>query len=85
MSLGKLSRLLQTPLILALVAGIQSAQVLELRESSDPTDVVSLDPSHKGEDEGEWGIALVKQSSSEFVSSPPDRQAGSALRFAHIA
>jgi len=37
------------------VAGIQSAQVLELKESFDPTDVGSLDPRHKGEDEGEWG------------------------------
>ncbi|WP_210171106.1 hypothetical protein, partial [Rhizobium sp. Root483D2] len=45
-----------------LVAGIQSAQVIELKESFDPTDVGSLDPRHKGEDEGEWGIALAKQS-----------------------
>jgi hypothetical protein len=40
------------PLILALVAGIQSAQVLELKGLFDPTDVGSLDPRHKGEDEG---------------------------------
>ena len=31
-----------------LVTGIQSAQVLELKESFDPTDVGSLDPRHKG-------------------------------------
>jgi hypothetical protein len=63
MSLGKSSRLPQTSLILALVAGIQLDQVLELKESFDPTDVGSLDPRHKGEDEGECGVALVKQSS----------------------
>ena len=36
-----------------LVTGIQSAQVLELKGSFDPTDVGSLDPHHKGEDDGE--------------------------------
>jgi hypothetical protein len=30
------------------VTGIQPAQVLELKESFDPTDVGSLDPRHKG-------------------------------------
>jgi hypothetical protein len=53
----------QNPLILALVARIQSAQVLELKGSFDTTGVVSLDPRHKGEDEGECGIARVKQAS----------------------
>jgi hypothetical protein len=64
---------LANSLILALVTGIQSAQVLELKESFDPTDVGSLDPRHKGEDEGHWGIVLVNQASSGFVSSlkPP--------------
>jgi hypothetical protein len=38
--------------MLALVAGIQPAQVLELETSFDPTDVGSLDPHHKGEDDG---------------------------------
>jgi len=52
-------------LLPALVAGIQPAQVLELKESFDPTDVGSLDPRHKGEDEGKWGIALAKQ--SQFI------------------
>jgi hypothetical protein len=51
------------------VAGIQSAQVLELKRVFDPTDVGSLDPRHKGEDEGEWGIAPVKQASSAFAST----------------
>ncbi len=49
--------------------GIQSAQVLEIKESFDPTDVGSLDPRHNGEDDGEWGIAIVKQASIGFVSS----------------
>jgi hypothetical protein len=48
-------------LILALVARIQSAKVLEPRESLDPKDVGSLDPRHKGEDEGEWGIPLANK------------------------
>ena len=43
------------PLIPALVVGIQTAQALELKGSFDPTDVGSLDPRHKGEDEGERG------------------------------
>jgi hypothetical protein len=34
------------------VTGIQSAQVFGLKESFDPTDVGSLDPRHKGEDDG---------------------------------
>jgi len=46
------------------VTGIQPAQVLELKESFDPTDVGSLDPRHKGEDDGEWDIAFAKQSYS---------------------
>jgi hypothetical protein len=50
------------------VAGIQSAQVLQLKEFFDPTDVGSLDPRHKGEDEGEWGIALAKQAFSGLFS-----------------
>jgi hypothetical protein len=35
-----------------LVTGIHSAQVFGLNESFDPTDVGSLDPRHKGEDDG---------------------------------
>jgi hypothetical protein len=62
-------RELQNPLIPALGVGIQSAQVFELKESFDPTDVGSLDPRHKGEDDGEWGIAIVKQASTGFVTS----------------
>jgi hypothetical protein len=38
--------------MLALVAGIQPAQVIELKASFDPTDVGSLDTHHKGEDDG---------------------------------
>jgi hypothetical protein len=43
-----------------LVTGIQPAQVLELKESFDPTDVGSLDPRHKGRHDGEWGAALAR-------------------------
>jgi hypothetical protein len=39
--------------ISVLVTEIQPAQVLGLKESFDPTDVGSLDPRHKGEDDGE--------------------------------
>jgi hypothetical protein len=45
--------------MLALVAGIQPAQVIGLKEPFDPTDVGSLDPRHEGEDDGEWGVAFV--------------------------
>jgi len=45
--------------MLALVAGIQPAQVIGLKESFDPTDVGSLDPRHKGEDDGEWCVSFV--------------------------
>ncbi|WP_276118922.1 hypothetical protein [Pararhizobium qamdonense] len=50
---GEIERVAKLSVILALVAGIQPAQVLELKESFDPTDVGSLDPRHKGEDDGE--------------------------------
>jgi hypothetical protein len=50
----------KSSVIPVLVTGIQPAQVLELKESFDPTDVGSLDPRHKGEDDGEWGAALAK-------------------------
>ncbi|KQY40079.1 hypothetical protein ASD32_16910 [Rhizobium sp. Root483D2] len=52
-----------------LVTGIQPAQVIELKESFDPTDVGSLDSRHKGENDGEWGMALTGQSYSRFFSS----------------
>ncbi len=55
--------------ISVLVTGIQAAQVLELKESFDPTDVGSLDPRHKGEDDGELGADLARQSISVSVSS----------------
>ncbi|WP_426131620.1 hypothetical protein, partial [Pararhizobium sp. PWRC1-1] len=42
---------------------------IELKESFDLTDVGSLDPRHKGEEDGEWGAAFVKSSSSGFFSS----------------
>jgi hypothetical protein len=42
-----------------LVTGIQPDQVLEPKESFDPTDVGSLDPRHKGEDDGEWDADLA--------------------------
>ncbi len=45
----------KTSVISVLVTEIQPAQVFGLRESCDPTDVGSLDPRHKGEDDGEWG------------------------------
>ncbi len=35
----------------------------------DPKDVGSLDPRHKGEDDGAWGAALARQSFSRLVSS----------------
>jgi hypothetical protein len=54
-------------LILALVAGIQSAQVLELKRVFDPTDVGSLDPRHKGEDEGSLLNGSVSQVTSGVV------------------
>jgi hypothetical protein len=47
-----------------LVTGIQPAQVLGLKRFFDPTDVGSLDPRHKGEDEGEWDEPLAKQRTS---------------------
>ncbi|KQS83867.1 hypothetical protein ASG68_21795 [Rhizobium sp. Leaf453] len=52
-----------------LVTGIQPAQVLELKESLDPTDVGSPDARHKGEHDGEWGAAFVKQPASVPVIS----------------
>jgi hypothetical protein len=59
----------KSSVIAVLVTGIQPAQVLELKESFDPTDVGLLDPRHKGEDEGEWAAAFVKSSSSGLFSS----------------
>jgi hypothetical protein len=59
----------KSSVIPVLVTGIQPAQVLGLKESFDPTDVGSLDPHHKGEDDGEWGAALARQSFSGPVSS----------------
>jgi hypothetical protein len=50
---GEIERVAKLSVILALVAGIQPAQVLELKECFYPTDVGSLDPRHKGEDDGE--------------------------------
>jgi hypothetical protein len=54
----------QTIVIPVLVTGIQRAQVLELKESFDPTDVGSLDPRHKGEDDGN----VVTRSSNNQIS-----------------
>jgi hypothetical protein len=42
------------------VTGTQPAQVLELKEPFDPTNVGSLDPRHKGRDDGEWGADLAR-------------------------
>jgi hypothetical protein len=51
-----------------LVTEIQTAQALEFKESFDPTDVGSLDPRHKGEDDGEWGYVSPDNRFSGFVS-----------------
>jgi hypothetical protein len=40
--------------------GSQLAQVLELKEPFDPTNVGSLDLRHKGRDDGEWGADLAR-------------------------
>jgi hypothetical protein len=51
-----------------LVTGVQSAQVLGLKRVYDPTDVGSLDPRHKGEDEeSEVGIERKSVSVSCLV------------------
>jgi hypothetical protein len=50
----------EVSVIPVLVTGIQPAQVIELKESFDPTDVGSLYPRHKGEDDGKWGAALAR-------------------------
>ena len=47
------------PVIPVPVTGIQQAQVIGLKESFDPMDVGSLDPRHKGEDDGEWDADLA--------------------------
>ncbi|WP_428427874.1 hypothetical protein [Pararhizobium sp.] len=61
MSLRKFA-IVKSSVIPVLVTGIQPAQVLELKESFDPTDVGSLDPRHKGEDDGELGADLARSS-----------------------
>ena len=50
----------KSSVIPVLVTGIQPAQVLELKQPFDPTDVGSLDLRHKGEDDGEWCVAFVR-------------------------
>jgi hypothetical protein len=66
-SFGKYS-IAKISVIPVLVTGIQPAQVLELKESFDPADAGSLDPRHKGGDEGRGGIAQF------FISCQPVRR-----------
>ncbi len=59
----------KSSVIPVLVTEIQPAQVFGLKGFFDPTDVGSLDPRHKGEDDGEWGVTLARQSISVSVNN----------------